>query len=142
MILSHRGNSAGRVATTSALFLEENLVLYAVFLVPVFTFFIVAAAVLGTLANTEYRKMKLMITRRRLHLLTSADGRRSAVDSDKVAQICDLLDLGVQQLEYEGEISPVTVLGVPAEWSTVVSIVTIVFSSFVLGLIQQWVKNN
>ena len=84
--------------------------------------------------------MKLMITRQRLRLLSGTGG--SSPESGDSTHICDLLDLGVQQLEYEGEISPVSVLGVPAEWSTVVSIVTIVFSSFVLGLIQQWVKNN
>ena len=110
--------------------------LYAVFLVPVFSSIIVAAAVLGTLANTEYRKMKLMITRQRLRLLIDA----GAAESDNSARICDLLDLGVQQLEYESEISPVSVLGVPAEWSLVASIITLVFSSFVLGIIQDWVK--
>jgi hypothetical protein len=110
--------------------------LYAAFLVPLFSSIMIVAAVLGTLANKQYRHMKLQIARHRLLLKVGdtahAEGTR--------ALVADLLDSALQQLEYESETSPVTVLGMPAEWGLVVSIVTLLFGSFILGLVQMYVS--
>ena len=100
----------------------------------------IVAAVLGTLANTQYRHMKLQIARHRLLLKAGDTLGDTARAEDSRALVADLLDSALQQLEYESETSPVTVLGMPAEWGLVVSIVTLLFGSFLLGVVQMWVS--
>jgi hypothetical protein len=114
--------------------------LYASLLVPLFSSIMIVAAVLGTLANTQYRHMKLQIARHRLLLKAGDTLGDTARAEDSRALVADLLDSALQQLEYESETSPVTVLGMPAEWGLVVSIVTLLFGSFLLGVVQMWVS--
>jgi hypothetical protein len=58
----------------------------------------------------------------------------------KHEELDDTLDSAMQALEVMAESNPVTVLGVRAERSLAASVVSLVVSSFLLALLQAWLR--
>jgi hypothetical protein len=55
-------------------------------------------------------------------------------------ELDDVLDSAMQALDVMAESNPVTVIGMRAERSLAVSIVSLVGSSFFLALLQAWLR--